>query len=231
MQTREMTIKYLKKQLADQVAKDENLYEWLRTTTGYAEQYFGSNHQRIRLMRELAQSIYGNKIVGKTPNELIEIEDKANGYITDFLEDLEDQETQNQMDKLKIKYPLGLSQEIFWTLFIAIVTGAFGLGLLFGNFKFDRDKIDYYNRNITLEKVIDSMKLQADQSKSTLVKYKDSITALNDSIITHNKLKRDLDRLKYLTEKLIECDSVYRAKKIIIKRPSVRNTIIRVSII
>ena len=53
-----------------------------------------------------------------------------------------------------IKYPLGLNQELFWTLLIALVGGAFGLGIYFGSNKFDRNLIELSDTNRELKDTI-----------------------------------------------------------------------------
>lgn len=53
-----------------------------------------------------------------------------------------------------IKYPLGLGQELFWTVLIALVGGAFGLGIYFGSNKFDRNLIELSDTNRDLKDTI-----------------------------------------------------------------------------
>jgi len=53
-----------------------------------------------------------------------------------------------------IKYPLGLSQEIFWTVLIALVGGAFGFGVYFGSNKFDKNLIELSDTNRELKDTI-----------------------------------------------------------------------------
>jgi hypothetical protein len=53
-----------------------------------------------------------------------------------------------------IKYPLGLSQELFWTVLIALVSGVFALGIYFGSNKFDRNLIELSDTNKELKDII-----------------------------------------------------------------------------
>jgi hypothetical protein len=53
-----------------------------------------------------------------------------------------------------IKYPFGLSQEFFWTVFITLVSGAFALGIYFGSNKFDKNLIELSDTNKELKDTI-----------------------------------------------------------------------------
>ena len=191
MPKRELTIKYLKNQLNDPPAAPENLHEWLQTSQGYAEQYFGSNHQRIRQMHTLAMSVYGDKLNQKSGAELIAIEQRAIGYINEFIDDLEDLLKQDDMEKSKVKYPLGMNQEVFWTVILAVIGTAFGLGFYFGNNKFDREKIDYYNQIRILESDTAELK-DAIHYHEIIGRTGDSILrSLRDSLVkTNTRLQR-----------------------------------------
>lgn len=54
----------------------------------------------------------------------------------------------------ELKYPLGLSQELFWTVLLALVGGAFGLGIYFGSNKFDRNLMELSDTNRELKDTI-----------------------------------------------------------------------------
>ncbi len=53
-----------------------------------------------------------------------------------------------------LKHPLGLTQELFWTLLLAFIGGAFGLGVYFGSNKFDRNLIELSDNNRSLQDTI-----------------------------------------------------------------------------
>jgi hypothetical protein len=76
---------------------------------------------------------------------------------------------------VKIKFPLGLGQELFWPLLIAIIGGAFALGHYFGSNKFDRNLIELSEVNRDLR---DSIK-----SRDYAIKY-----IRNNSDSAHNIL-------------------------------------------
>lgn len=60
----------------------------------------------------------------------------------------------NQEIQSVIKYPLGVSQELFWTVLLALVGGSFGLGIYFGSNKFDRNLIELSDTNRELKDTI-----------------------------------------------------------------------------
>jgi hypothetical protein len=82
-----------------------------------------------------------------------------------------------QETQFKIKYPLGLSQELFWTLLIALVSGAFGFGIYFGSNKFDRNLIELSETNKELK---DTIKVR--ENTITYIRH-NSDSALN--ILSH----------------------------------------------
>ncbi len=55
-------------------------------------------------------------------------------------------ETETKKSKI-----LGISPELFWAIFSAIVIGAFFLGSYIGQAKFDKEKSDYYEQTKTLK--------------------------------------------------------------------------------
>jgi hypothetical protein len=69
------------------------------------------------------------------------------------LQKIVDNEKKQEIQSI-IKYPLGLSQELFWTVLIALVGGAFGLGIYFGSSKFDRNLIELSDTNRELKDTI-----------------------------------------------------------------------------
>jgi hypothetical protein len=67
--------------------------------------------------------------------------------------------TNSKSDQGKRKLPMNLTTELFWTIFSAIILGAFFLGFYIGQAKFDKEKIDLYNQNSELKK--DTMRLHS----------------------------------------------------------------------
>lgn len=141
-------------------------------------------------MHSLAMSVYGEKLNQKSGAELIAIEQKAIGYINEFIDDLEDLLKQDDMET-KVKYPLGMNQEVFWPVILAVIGTAFGLGFYFGNNKFDREKIDYYNQIRILESDTAELK-HAIHYHEIVGRTGDSILlSLRDSLVkTNSRLQR-----------------------------------------
>lgn len=186
----ELTIKNLTKHLDDQNTREEDLHQWLSTATGYAENVFGSNHPRVRLMDQLTKSVYGEKINNKNPNDIIEIEDQAAVYITEFIDDMKDLRAMQKSEGVVTKYPLGLGAEVFYPLFGVLIGAAFGLGFYFGNNKFDRDKIDYYNQ---------LQRLQSDTAElHHAIHYHEIVGRSGDSVLRslRDSLERTNNRLQ-----------------------------------
>ncbi len=58
---------------------------------------------------------------------------------------------------IKTQLPFGISSELFWTIFTAIVAVSFFLGFYFGRAQFDKDKSDFYEENKNLKSELDKM--------------------------------------------------------------------------
>lgn len=86
----------------------------------------------------------------------------------------------------KIKYPLGLSQELFWTVLITLVSGAFGLGLYFGSNRFDRNLIELSDTNKELK---DTIKVRENTIKYIRFNSDSALTIL--SHIPYNEMTLD----------------------------------------
>lgn len=100
--------------------ESESLESWIRTTLGYAEGYFGNNHQRVRELTRLLNTVRQKDISDNDKAELELIKKKTIQYVNDFIDDLKDLKKQEKTN-YTTKYPSGLSQELFWTVLIAIV--------------------------------------------------------------------------------------------------------------
>lgn len=90
-------------------------------------------------------------------------------------DDFADRNTPNQSvrnssssSNVKTRLPFGIPAELFWTIFTAIVLVSFFLGLYFGQAKFDKEKIDFYEENKRL-------KLQVYQKEKEIEKLKTEI--------------------------------------------------------
>ena len=94
------------------------------------------------------------------------------------------------MPVIKTQLPFNFNPTLFWTIFTAITTASFFLGLYFGTAKFDREKSDYYEQTKQL-KVDTAKQNKLILSKDKIIKQKDeSLSNLKDSLsITKKNLE------------------------------------------
>lgn len=189
MQTRELTSKYLKKQL-ERIDKDD-FEHWLQVTVGYAENYFGSNHQRIRLLKQVRLGIVKNDLLDDKAGKIQNLKSEARSYVNEFIDDLEDLKL-DATQPSKIKYPLNLSQEVFWTVCLAIIAAAFSLGYYFGNNKFDKDKIDYYNQVRSLTNDTTTLNVRIRELDSVNIRFRNDISSLQLDTTTYRLMIKKL---------------------------------------
>ena len=64
----------------------------------------------------------------------------------------------------------------FWTVLLVISSGAFALGLHFGNSKFDKEKSEFYETTKKQEVEIDSLKDNLQRKTATIQSVRDSLT-------------------------------------------------------
>jgi hypothetical protein len=147
----DLTLKYLRNQL--KTIDTDSLESWILTTSGYAEQYFGSHHNRVYALKQLRFAIVKLDLLKTDKKELDDVKSKAIQYVNEFIDDLQDLKKQ-QEEKPKIKYPFGLSKEFFWGVLLTIIGAAYTLGFNFGSYKFDRDKIELSDTNRALTDTI-----------------------------------------------------------------------------
>lgn len=95
--------------------------------------------------------------------------------------------TPETQPEIKTQLPFGTDPTLFWTIFVAILTGAFVLGQYFGSTKFDKEKSDYYDEIKTLQK--DTIRLNSlINEKDSNLKSKDSLLEIkSDSLVLINK--------------------------------------------
>jgi hypothetical protein len=77
---------------------------------------------------------------------------------------------------------LGLKQEVFWPLLVAVVTGSFILGFDLGGAKFDHDKIELYETNRALRHRDTLLTVQVNESHHIIMTLEDSVKHVNNSL-------------------------------------------------
>jgi len=160
-------------------------YKALRFLNDRIERYDITNHSlKIALYdipeNEFIQGMEALRNIGHIKNK--ELYEKGISITTQGqvrlqqLQKIVDNEKKQESQSI-IKYPLGLSQELFWTLFIALISGAFALGIYFGSNKFDRNLIELSDTNKELKDTI--------KARENIIKYirHNSDSALN--ILSH----------------------------------------------
>ena len=144
-------------------ASDE-LLSWIAIVESFISNNYGDESAAFKLIKDVDKS-------------------KFNGYEQDDFE--EQMNIINGALKTCKKIPLKLAVKTsddnliiqllkniyFWTVLVVISGGAFGLGLHFGNSKFDKEKIEFYETTKKQEVKIDSL-------KEVLIKKNDSISLL-----------------------------------------------------
>lgn len=84
---------------------------------------------------------------------------------------------------VKTQLPFGIPQELFWTIFAAIVAAAFFLGFYFGQARFDKEKSDFYEENKQLKLQLDKKIIDIQELNKQI--HANSIKS--DSINTENR--------------------------------------------
>ncbi|GAB3832395.1 hypothetical protein [Hymenobacter jeollabukensis] len=192
---------------------------WLKTTHSFIIEHFGPLAPRARNFADLVHDYQIKKITGIEPKDIVIFKNKALEYIENNISYLNEAK-QREREKLlyiknteanskvkptnipdiktttntvtKTQLPLGMSAELFWTLFSGCIVAAFFIGQLFGGAKFDKEKSDYYDEIKNLK--ANQKGLNKIISKNTIdMHYKDKrITILRDSI---KNISKDLNNL------------------------------------
>lgn len=76
------------------------------------------------------------------------------------------------------KFPLGLNENTFWTIFLAWSAGLFTFGLLLGQAKFDKEKSDFYQENRELHQANEELLDENKKLKETVNNLQDSINSM-----------------------------------------------------
>jgi len=217
-----METEYLIKKLEDQKTKvnQADTEVWLKTTYSYIEEYFRIGSSRAIHFQSLINDFTINKNFGAA-DESKTIKRKAIEYINEiilYLRELQERQKQelekpknkeeiqhnnrtNNFNKVmlaspvkpkKTQLPFDISPGLFWTIFAALISGAFILGQSIGNAKFDKEKIDLYDQAKTLQS--DTMNLnKIIEMKDSIIHKKDEyIKAKNDSLNYASKELNDL---------------------------------------
>lgn len=79
---------------------------------------------------------------------------------------------------------LGMKPEAFWTLLTAVIGGAFTLGLIIGQAKFDQVKIDLTNANSAYKSVNTSLLQQLGKEQRSNRVLGDSLKTVNEQLNT-----------------------------------------------
>lgn len=77
---------------------------------------------------------------------------------------------------------LGLKQEVFWPLCVAMIAGSFILGFHLGGAKFDSDKIKMYESNKALLHKDSVQTVQIQRSNQVIKKLEDSVKLVNHQL-------------------------------------------------
>lgn len=193
----ESTIRNLNVQVA--IYNLDSIDTWLPVTMEYVRDYYGYYGQPTLSMAGLIIAKNGARYYGNSPDEIKSIGQKALEQVKLLLIDLERMRARRggrnepteafpakNTDKSESGFRMSIKAELFWTIAAAAISGAFAIGLYFGNTKFDKEKIDYYNQMNKLS-ADTSMLLKSMQSlKEEINFYKLKVKA--DSL--NNKQRR-----------------------------------------
>lgn len=210
-----MTEEYILQKLIEQKNKIKtgNVEVWLKTTHAYLVEYFKSYSPRVTNFQSLINDYNLVKIGVSEKNEdffwstgLEYIEDNIqhlkeiiqskevinlNTNNNNFKEKIIPDDTSIQKERIiyKTQLPFGIPAALFWTIFAALIGGAYFVGKDNGSSKFDKEKMDYYEENKNLKS--DTLNLHK------TIKEKDLTIKIKDSIIIEKK-----DSIKEMDEKL-----------------------------
>lgn len=164
----------LRKAFSDKTISDQ--YQKQRKTLGPAREYW---LDELKEYREDLKSKIKNfeKMI-----EMVELLEEDDSTSEDKI-NLSQKKNQNKS--------IGLSTEIFWTILSISVGGAFALGMYFGQTKFDKEKIEYYEQ-VKDSKVKQSNLQKSNQSKDSIIKEKEFIISIKKDSI--RSLQENIDK-------------------------------------
>lgn len=137
---RENSIKLLKEQKNKLQDKTLDELHWTDETANLVSNIFGKDSEQYKQIRDISIRIDNNTYYGEEFNPM-KNRIRAEKYLDSFITQVQNFTYDNQVSFNKEK-EFKFSKSTIYTLTPIIISGAFALGLYFGNTKFDKDKIE-----------------------------------------------------------------------------------------
>lgn len=168
-------------------AKNFDPVVWTDQTCIHIKRIFGTeNNERIKQLKDISYSIptpmVGSDIQSRRRKKG---KQQAKNYLLGYIEEIKNYglESEGNDDLIQVKKSnfQTLGKNIaFWSLILVLVGGAFTLGMYFGKSNFDKEKMDYYQRNLKLENEIDSLQNKINVQNDTIKKLNAENKTLNE---------------------------------------------------
>jgi hypothetical protein len=175
---KEDAINLLKGQIGKLNSDSFDYKVWNSETATILDNIFGdkaeSKKNNLNGIRYFNADIYGVLTETDKLKKIQEGKDKALKFMNIYIGEISSLGFQNSEKTKKMNL---LKNGLFWTIAITFVGGSFTLGLYIGQAKFDKEKIEMFNKNQELLKQIESV-------SNNFKAYKDSISISKHSIKT-----------------------------------------------
>ncbi|WP_372906740.1 hypothetical protein [Rhodohalobacter sp.] len=160
---------------------------WTDQTCIHIQRIFGAEkNERIKQLRDISYSIptpmVGSDIQSRRRKKG---KQQAKEYLLGYIEEIKNYGLESEGDEDLVKVKKSSFQTLgknisFWGLILVLAGGAFTLGMHFGKSNFDKEKMDYYQRNLKLETEIDSLQNKINAQDDTIKKLNAENKTLNE---------------------------------------------------